>query len=353
MPATDDRAAASTLQSAPFMRACRGETAPITPVWLMRQAGRSQASYRRLREQYAFSELIRTPELAAQITVDAVQELGVDAAIQFADILPLLQSLGFELEYPPDAGPLIHNPLRTGREVDALSEANVRETQGFVFEAIRLARAALPNHVPLIGFSGAPFTLAAYAIEGGASKNFARVKAFMLGDPGAWSALLERLSRAVTEYLHAQIDAGVQVLQLFDTWVGCLSPADYRRFVLPATRRIFAALRGRVPLIYFGVGTATLLPDMLAAGPDVIGLDWRVPLGETWTRLGATAVQGNLDPCVLLAGRETVRERAREILDAAAGRPGHIFNLGHGVLPQTPADSVRALVDFVHEATQA
>lgn len=337
------------LQTSLFLKACRGEPTPVTPVWLMRQAGRYQESYRRLRQQHSFLDMCKTPELAARVTLDAVEQTGVDAAILFADLLPILEPLGFQLTYTAGEGPVIHNPVTAADDIDRLRPEGVGEAMHFVYDAVRLARDGLPTGVPLIGFAGAPFTLAAYAIEGRGSKNFDRAKAFLYRDPGAWHALLERLSHAVADYLIGQVDAGVQALQLFDSWVGCLSPADYREYVLPHTRRVIDAVKGKVPLIHFGVGTATLLPLMAQTECDVLGFDWRVPLAETWDRLGSRSVQGNLDPCILLTDPARIETAVRALLDSVGGRPGHIFNLGHGILPTTPFDNVKALVDIVHD----
>ena len=333
----------------PFLRACRREPSEVTPIWLMRQAGRYMADYRELRSKVSFLELCKTPELAAEVTVTAAERLGVDAAILFADILLILEPMGLDLEFSKGEGPVIHNPILGGADVDRLRPMADAAPLGFVMEAIRQIEAALPDRVPLIGFAGAPFTLACYAIEGGGSRHYDRAKAFMYRDPGAWDALMTRLVDATALYLDAQAAAGAEALQLFDSWVGILGPGDYRRFVQPHMRRLFEALPAGVPTIHFGTGTATLLEAQRDAGGSVIGLDWRVELDEAWGRLGpGVAVQGNLDPVLLLAPREEIRRGARRVLDQAAGRPGHIFNLGHGILPQTPVDEVRALVDFVH-----
>jgi len=333
----------------PFLAACRREPVPYTPVWLMRQAGRYMAEYRAVRERLGFLELCRSPDDAAEVTVTAATRLGVDAAIIFADILLVLEPMDVGLEFTAGDGPAIRRPVRGGADVDRLREVDVGAL-AFVGEAIRRARAALPARLPLIGFAGAPFTLASYLIEGGGSHTYARTKALMLGDAGAWRALMERLVRAVAAYLNAQITAGAQAVQLFDSWVGCLAPADYRAHVLPHVRALVAALTPGVPVIHFGTGTAGLLEAMRAAGGDVIGLDWRVDLDAAWARLGHdVAVQGNLDPLALLAPVGEIRTRAAAILGQAAGRPGHIFNLGHGIVPETPVDHVRALVDAVHE----
>jgi uroporphyrinogen decarboxylase len=279
----------------------------------------------------------------------AVEQLGVDAAIIFSDILLVLEPLGVGLEFTKGDGPTIHRPVRSSRDVDGLAEADPAALH-FVYEAIRTTRAALRPEIPLIGFAGAPFTLASYLIEGGGSDDWATTKRFLFTDPGAWHALLERLVRVVTGYLNAQIAAGVQAVQLFDSWIGCLAPADYREHVLPHMQALIRGITPGVPVIHFGTGTAGLLECLRAAGGDVIGLDWRVDLDAAWARLGAdVAVQGNLDPIALLAPIPQLRSRVAGILGQAAGRPGHVFNLGHGVLPSTPVDHVRACVDAVHE----
>jgi uroporphyrinogen decarboxylase len=335
--------------TAPFLAACRREPTAYTPVWLMRQAGRYQPEYRAVRERLGFLELCKTPDAAAQVTVMAVEQLGVDAAIIFSDILLVLEPLGIGLEFTKGDGPTIHRPVRSSRDVDGLAEADPAALH-FVYEAIRTTRAALRPEIPLIGFAGAPFTLASYLIEGGGSDDWATTKRFLFTDPGAWCALLERLVRVVTGYLNAQIAAGAQAVQLFDSWVGCLAPSDYRAHVLPHVQALIRGITPGVPVIHFGTGTAGLLECLRAAGGDVIGLDWRVDLDAAWARLGAdVAVQGNLDPIALLGPIPEIRSRVAGILGQAAGRPGHVFNLGHGVLPSTPVDHVRACVDAVHE----
>ena len=335
--------------TAPFLAACRREPTAYTPVWLMRQAGRYQPEYRAIRERMGFLELCKTPDAAAQVTVMAVEQLGVDAAIIFSDILLVLEPLGVGLEFTKGDGPTIHRPVRSSRDVDGLAEADPAALH-FVYEAIRTTRAALRPEIPLIGFAGAPFTLASYLIEGGGSDDWATTKRFLFTYPGAWHALLERLVRVVTGYLNAQIAAGVQAVQLFDSWIGCLAPADYRAHVLPHMQALIRGITPGVPVIHFGTGTAGLLECLRAAGGDVIGLDWRVDLDAAWARLGPdVAVQGHLDPIALLAPIPQIRSRVAGILGQAAGRPGHVFNLGHGVLPSTPVDHVRACVDAVHE----
>lgn len=336
----------------PFMRACRGQQTPFTPVWLMRQAGRYMAEYRAVREKTPFLELCKNPQLASQVMCTAVERLGVDAAIIFSDLLPILEPMGMELEFSAGDGPLIHNPVRESGDVDRVLELENTDSLHFVFETVAQTRRDLPEQIPLIGFAGAPFTLASYAIEGSGSRTFLHTKTLMHREPAAWRALMERLSRSVARYLNAQIAAGAQAVQLFDSWVGCLSPGDYREFVLPHVQSIAAGLTPGTPLIHFGTGNPALLPLMAEAGGDVIGVDWRIGLADAWQAVGHDrAVQGNLDPAVLLADRETIRRQAQAVLNAAAGRPGHVFNLGHGVLQQTPVDNARALVDFVHEAS--
>ena len=306
--------------------------------------------YREVRAKTTFLELCKTPSLAAEVTVTAAERLNVDAAIIFADILLILEPMGIDLEFAQGEGPVIHNPVRSSKDVDRLSEVDDVESLSFVFEAIRQARAELKPNVPLIGFSGAPFTLASYMTEGGGSKNYVHTKSLMYSDPGAWHSMMALISRGLGRYLNAQIDAGAQVVQLFDSWVGCLSPDDYREFVLPHTRAVIKAVRTGTPVIHFGTGTSSLLELLSEAGGEVIGLDWRVRLDEGWQRTGLDkAIMGNLDPVTLFASPDVIRNQAKRILDQAGSRPGHIFNLGHGILPETPVDNVIALVDTVHE----
>ncbi len=336
-----------------FLRACRREPTPHTPVWLMRQAGRYMPEYRALRDRVPFLTLCKSPDLAAQVTVEAVQRLGVDAAIIFADILLIVEPMGVGLEFAKGDGPVIHRPVRCAADVDRLVESPLAETVPFVFEAVRKARANLPIHIPLIGFSGAPFTVASYLIEGGSSRHYIETKRLMYQDPGAWRALMERLVRVITAYINDQIAAGAQAVQLFDSWVGCLSPADYRTFILPHMKALFQGITPGIPVIHFGTETAGLLELMTEAGGDVIGVDWRLNLDVAWQRIGLSrAVQGNLDPVTLFAPRDELRRQVERVLSFAAGRPGHIFNLGHGILPQTPVDNVVALVDMVHEMSE-
>jgi uroporphyrinogen decarboxylase len=339
-----------SLEESPFMRACRREPVPYTPVWLMRQAGRYMREYREVRARTTFLELCKTPSLAAEVTVTAAERLGVDAAIIFADILLILEPMGINLEFAKGDGPVIDNPVRTGADVERLREVDDVASLNFVFEAIAQTRSALKPNLPLIGFSGAPFTLASYICEGGGSKNYVFTKSLMYNDSGAWHAMMSLISRALSRYMNAQIAAGAQAVQLFDSWVGCLSPGDYREFVLPHTRAVIENITPGVPVIHFGTSTGTLLELMREAGGEVIGLDWRVQLDDAWRRVGHdVSVMGNLDPVVLFADRSYVISQAKKILDQAGGRQGHIFNLGHGILPDTPVDNVIALVDAVHE----
>ncbi len=333
-----------------FVRACRREAVDATPVWFMRQAGRSFAAYRSLRERYGILELAKTPDLCAEVTLMPVRELGVDAAVMFADIMLPLEPMGIGVRIEPEVGPIIDRPIRSPADVAALLPFDPDELS-FTLDAIRLVARELDGRTGVIGFSGAPFTLACYLIEGRPSRDFPTAKAFMYREPAAWHALLQRLSDMVIAYLQAQVDAGADVVQLFDSWVGGLGPADYREFVQPHVRRIFSSLQ-HVPTIHFGTGSSSLLELMTEAGGDVIGLDHRVPLADGWPRVGFDrGVQGNLDSARVLAGWEATRAGALGVLDAAAGRDGHVFNLGHGVLPETDTDLLRRLVDLVHEQT--
>ncbi len=350
-PALDDRDRAADLRKdSRFMKACRRETVDATPVWLMRQAGRFMKEYRELRAHVPFLELCKNPDLVAEVTVTAARKLGVDAAIIFADLLLIIEPLGLQLEYDKGEGPVVRPALREPSDVDRLRIVEPEESLGYLYEAIRRTRAALPYDLPLLGFAGAPFTVASYMIEGGASKSFRHTKTLMYRDEGAWRALMERLGREIAKYVNAQISAGVQAVQIFDTWVGCLGPEDYRRFVLPYTRLLMQEITPGTPIIHFGTGTGMFLEEMRDAGGDVIGLDFHVELGKAWDRLGdQVGVQGNLDPVVLYADLPFIEKRVKEILAQAAGRCGHIFNLGHGILPDTPEEHVIALVKMVHE----
>ncbi len=334
----------------PFMKACRREPVPYTPIWLMRQAGRYMSEYRAVRAGMSFLELCKNPQLCSEVMCTAVEKLGVDAAIIFSDLLPILEPMGMELEFLPGDGPRIENPVREASDVDRVFALESIDSLGYVIETVTQTRRDLPETIPLIGFAGAPFTLASYAIEGGSSRTFLHTKTLMYRQSAAWHELMQRLSRSIVLYLNAQIAAGAQAVQLFDSWVGCLAPEDYRTFVLPHMQTIFEQLTPGAPVIHFATGNPMLLPAMTAAGGDILGVDWRIGLADAWKTMGHDrGIQGNLDPLVLLADRPTIRARANEILEAAHNRPGHIFNLGHGVLQQTPVDNVRYLVDMVHE----
>ncbi|HEY6230826.1 MAG TPA: uroporphyrinogen decarboxylase [Pyrinomonadaceae bacterium] len=343
----------AALRDSVFMRACRREPVPYTPIWLMRQAGRYMREYREVRERLSFLELCKNPSLAAEVTVTAAERLGVDAAIIFADILLITEPLGLQLEFAKGEGPVIHNPVRSSKDADRLRELEEVDSLQFVFDAIRETRRALRPDLPLIGFAGAPFTLASYIVEGGASKNYVHTKTLMYNDSGAWHAMMSRIARGLVLYLNAQVAAGAQAVQLFDSWVGALGPDDYRQFVLPHTRSVIRGIQAGTPVIHFGTGTAALLELMREAGGDVIGLDWRVRLDEGWERLGHdVGVMGNLDPVMLFASQDYLRAQAELVLKQAAGRAGHIFNLGHGILPETPVENVIALVEAVHQLSQ-
>lgn len=333
-----------------FLNACRRRPVDATPVWFMRQAGRYMPEYRAIREKYSLIEICRQPELAAEVTLQPVRALGVDAAILFADILLPVIPLGLGLEFARGEGPVIGSPVRTMDDVRALKPVDAETDLGYVLQAIRILRGTL-GRVPLIGFCGAPFTVASYLIEGGASREFVKTKTMMYSAPGVWHALMEKLTAVLADYLTAQIRAGAQAVQVFDSWAGALSPRDYAAFVYPYSGQLIrAAADAGVPVIHFGTNTATLLPLMKSAGGDVIGLDWRVPLDDGWALLGEdVAIQGNLDPAALFAPLPEIRARVQDVLRRAAGRPGHIFNLGHGIMQHTPVDAVKAVVDMVHE----
>jgi uroporphyrinogen decarboxylase len=331
-----------------FLAALRHEQPDATPIWFMRQAGRALADYRALRERYPILTLAKTPELCAEVTLMPVRTFGVDAAVLFADIMLPLEPMGVSLEIQPDIGPIIHRPIRSAGDVDRLRLMEPDEEVAFVMEAIRLVSSELAGKQAVIGFSGAPFTLACYLIEGRPSRDYAIAKAFMYREPAAWHTLMEKLAEVVIRYLNAQVAAGAQVVQLFDSWVGALSPADYVTYVQPHVARIFSTVRG-APTIHFGTGTAALLELMADAGGDVIGVDARQSLDVAWDRIGFDrGIQGNLDATRLLAGWDATREGAREVLGRAASRPGHIFNLGHGVLPDTDPGLLTRLVELVH-----
>jgi len=335
-----------------FLRACRREGVDRTPVWFMRQAGRYMPEYRALRARHSLLELVRTPELAVEVTLQPIRAFPLDAAILFSDLLVPLAPLGLPFDFQRGEGPVVEKPIGSAEDVAALRRFDPREELGATLEAIRLLRRELK--VPLIGFAGAPFTLASYAIEGGRSSHFAKTKALMYEDPATWHRLAGLLAEVVSDYLRAQVEAGVQALQLFDSWVGALDEADYRELVQPHVRRIFDAIADLdVPKIHFGTGTAHLLAAQRDAGGSVIGIDWRTPLDEGWRRVGdGVAVQGNLDPTLLFAPRERLLARVDDVLRRAGGRPGHVFNLGHGILPGTPPEAVRIVVEHVHAASE-
>jgi uroporphyrinogen decarboxylase len=332
-----------------FLKACRGEPVDYTPIWLNRQAGRYMPEYHAVKGDTGSLAFFKDPIRAAQATLDAQRILGVDAAIMFVDLLPIMEPMGLELDYLPGEGPVFANPVRSEADVAALRVAPAEEATPYIADTVKNILSGLPEDIALIGFAGAPFTLASYAIEGRGSRNYILVKQMMYQAPELWHQLLSKLTDQVTSYLELQIDSGVDAIQIFDTWVGCLSIRDFDTYVRPHLARLLDNLKGRVPVIYFGTGNGHLLDRVADMAVDVLALDWRAPLRETWERTGVTAVQGNLDPIVLCADRASVLREAKAVLDAADGRPGHIFNLGHGIVPQTPVDNVKALVDFVHE----
>jgi uroporphyrinogen decarboxylase len=335
---------------APLLRAARREPTPFTPVWIMRQAGRYLPEYRAVRARYGFLELCRNSEAAAEVTLAPVERLGVDAAILFADILLIVEPLDVGLEFAQGEGPVIRRPVRSGSQVARLGPVDVEGAVPFVFETVSKVARALGGRVPLIGFAGAPFTVASYLVEGGASRDYLHTKRLMYREPEAWHRLMELLVDATARYLNGQIAAGAAAVQLFDSWVGVLGSADYRNFVQSHVAALLKSLTPGVPVIHFGTGTTALLPQMREAGGDVIGVDWRVDLDVAWRLVGHdVAIQGNLDPSVLLAEPAYIKARTRDVLTRAGGRPGHIFNLGHGVLPDTPVEHVKALVDLVHD----
>jgi uroporphyrinogen decarboxylase len=336
-----------------FLRACRREPVDRTPVWFMRQAGRYMAEYRALREKYTLLELCKTPELACKVTMQPLR-LGVDAAILFADILLPLEPMGAPFEFAKGEGPVIHEPIAHLEQIEKLRVIDPHEGLGYVLEAIRTIRKELDGKVPLIGFAGGPFTLASYLIEGGKSAHFAKTKRLMYAEPAAWRLLMEKLAEVVRLYLRAQIEAGAQAVQLFDSWVGQLSVEDYREYVQPHSKHILSdVMTAGVPVIHFGTGTQALLPSMRDAGGHVIGIDWKTPLAKAWERIGYDhAVQGNMDPTVLFAPLDVAKRHAKRVLIAAEGRAGHVFNLGHGILPETPVATVQAIIDYVHSESE-
>ncbi|MDR0335956.1 MAG: uroporphyrinogen decarboxylase [Planctomycetaceae bacterium] len=337
-------------EDSPMMRAARCQKTTSVPVWLMRQAGRYMPEYRKVRENVSFIELCKTPDLAAEVMLTAVQRLGVDAAIIFSDILLILEPMGFELVFEPDGGPNISNPIRNSSAVKLVRELESVEPLEFVMNTIRYTREGLDDSLPLIGFAGAPFTLAAYAIEGSSSRNFRQVKAFMHIYPNEWQELMQKFAISTARYLNSQIDAGVQIVQLFDSWVGCLSDEDYKKYVKPYSRMLIDLIVPGTPIIHFAPGNPVLLTDIRDAGGHVIGIDWRVTVKRAWEMIGSNyAIQGNLDPAMLLTNRDLIRQAVLHILRQVERRPGFIFNLGHGIMPQTPVENAIALVEAVHE----
>jgi uroporphyrinogen decarboxylase len=334
----------------PFLKACRRQTTEYTPIWLMRQAGRYMKEYRALRKKYSFLEMCKNPELAAKVTLQPFERFKLDAAIIFSDILIPLEPMGVEFEFAKGEGPVFHHPLRGMKDVEKLRVIEPEEETSFLMKAIQIVRKELEGKIPLIGFSGAPFTLASYIIEGGHSKNYILTKSLMYEDRPTWDALMEKISVMLIRYLNAQIRSGVQALQLFDSWVGCLGPRDYEEYVLPYSKKVIDGVGKKVPLIHFATSSSTLLELMKQAGGDVIGVDWRVDIGEAWARIGYdVAIQGNLDPVILFGSVDLIEKEVKRILHRVKGQLGHIFNLGHGILPNTPIDHVAALVNMVHE----
>lgn len=333
-----------------FLKACRMEKTDFTPIWLMRQAGRYMEEYRKIRGKVNFLTMCRTPELAAEVTLQPVNRLGVDAAIIFADILLPLEGMGIDLTFAKNEGPVINNPVRTSKDIDNIRIINAEEDVPYLIEAIKIVKKELNGRIPLIGFSAAPFTLASYIIEGGHSRNYTNVKKMMYNAPETWRRLMNKISDILIVYLDAQIGAGAQAVQVFDSWVGCLSTEDYRQYVLPHSKKVINNLKNdNVPVIHFGTNSATLLSYMSEAGGDIIGVDWRINIDEGWKKIGFDkAIQGNMDPLLLLAPIKEIEKRVKDILRRVDNRPGHIFNLGHGIIPETPVDSVIALVDMVH-----
>ncbi len=337
----------------PFMRACRREASSVTPVWLMRQAGRYMAEYRAVREKMTFLELCKNPELCAEVMVTAVNKLNVDAAIIFSDLLPIIEPMGMQLEFAQGDGPVIHNPLREARDVDRVTELESMESLDFVMKTVEYTRQAMAPHIPVIGFAGSPFTLVSYMIEGGGSRNYLHTKKLMYSDSSAWHELMTKVARSVSRYLNSQIAYGAQCVQLFDSWAGCLSVQDYERFVYPYVKQIIDSIVPDVPVINFATGNPALLPMLRGDHRTVVGIDWRIPLDDAWNIVGHDrAVQGNMDPIGLMAEPGVMKEMISDVLRRAGGRAGHIFNLGHGILPQTDVNQAIALVDLVHELSQ-
>ncbi len=336
-----------------FLRACRKEKTDFTPVWLMRQAGRYLKEYMDIKNKSSFIEMCKTPEVACEITLQPLRRFDLDAAIIFADILLPLEAMGINFEFTKGDGPVIHNPVRNRADIDAIREITPEEDVSYLMEAIKLTKKELDGKVPLIGFCGAPFTLASYMIEGGGSKNYIHAKSLMYTDPESWDVMMTKITDMLVKYLKAEIAAGVQAVQIFDSWAGCLSPNDYKKYALPYTKRLIKEVSGDVPVINFSTNTGTYLDIVKEAGGDVVGLDWKVNLMDGWNQLGDVAVQGNMDPAVLFSDEKTIRAKVKEVLDSAGGKPGHIFNLGHGIILGTPPENVKILVDAVHEFSAA
>jgi len=336
-----------------FLKACRREPVDCTPVWMMRQAGRYLPEYREIRKKHTFLEMCKTPEVAAEVTIQPVRRYEIDAAIIFADILLPLEPMGIGLEFSKGEGPVIHNPVRTMADVEKLKPIDAASQIDYLMKAIKIVLKELNGKVPLIGFTGAPFTLASYIIEGGGSRNYEHAKAMMFSQPRTWHKLMEHLTGVIINYLNAQIDTGVQAVQIFDSWVGALGPSDYREFVLPHQKKVIAGIKKTVPIIHFAHGASHLLEMVSEAGGDVIGLDWRCDLDAAWNRVGFDkAVQGNLDPISLFGSKEFIRKRTKEIIDRAGGRNGHIMNLGHGILQQTLLDHAEEFINATHELSK-
>ncbi|MDY6863228.1 MAG: uroporphyrinogen decarboxylase [Thermodesulfobacteriota bacterium] len=342
-----------SIKKFPFLAACRCEKTEYTPIWLMRQAGRYMKEYREIRKKYSFLTACKTPELAVEITLQPIQKINLDAAIIFADILLPLEGMGIEIFFPENKSPEIKKRVKNLEDIKNLKIFEPEDDLHFTIEAIKILKRELSGKLPIIGFSGAPFTLVSYLVEGGHSRNYINTKSLMYNDRRAWDMLLDKVSQVIIKYLNAQINAGVQVVQIFDSWVGCLCKHDYKEFVLPFSKKVIQNLKPNVPVIHFGVNNSTLLELMREAGGDVIGVDWRIDLNEAWRRIGFDrAIQGNMDPAKLFAPVSVIEKNVEKILKAAYGRTGHIFNLGHGILPETPLDHVIALVDAVHNLSQ-
>ncbi len=337
-------------KTSPFLKACQREKTPFTPVWLMRQAGRYMKEYREVRDKVSFLDLCKNPDLCAEVAVTAQERIGADAAILFSDLLLILEPLGFGLEYTSGHGPVITGRMESQEDVDRILEVDPVGSLQYVFDAVRKTRESLKPDIPLIGFSGAPFTLAAYILEGKSSRVFSKTKNFMTSQPAVWHALMEKISRAVVGYINGQIQAGADAIQIFDSWIGCLSPLEYQEYVLPHTRAVIQRIQKGIPVIHFGTGTGPFLKTFREVGGDVISVDHQIALDQAWEQVGYdVAMQGNLDPLMLCEPVDLLHAQVKKILDQAGRRPGHIFNLGHGIVPQTPIDNVIRLIDLVHE----